>query len=69
MIKNRGVRGSIHHNSKLSEMEVRDIFARAETEPYKIIANDYDIHHHTVSNIRNGFRWKHLGLCERKKRG
>lgn len=65
MKKNRGVRGALHHNSQLSEAEVRDIFARGATEPYKVIANEYGIHHHTVSNIRNGFRWKHLNLKNR----
>ena len=67
MRKKSGVRGAVHPNSQLSEMEVRDIFARAETEPYKVIANEYGIHHHTVSNIRNGFRWKHLGLLDKAK--
>lgn len=69
MKKKSGVRGEDHGNCKLTEAQVRDIFVRADTTRYKILAREYNIHIHTVSGIRGGLRWRHLNLRNMSKDG
>lgn len=63
-MKKSGVRGEDHGSAKLTRWQVKDIFERADYEPHKVIAREYKIHPHTVSNIRCGMRWKHLNLSQ-----
>jgi hypothetical protein len=69
MKKKRGARGEAHFNSKLTEEQVKDIFARADTTRHKILAREYNIHPTTVAGIRGGLRWRHLNLKNTKEDG
>jgi hypothetical protein len=67
--KKPGNEGEAHGSAKLTTWQVKDIFERADYEPHKKLAREYNIHPHTVSNIRGGRRWKHLNLKNMSKGG
>lgn len=69
MKKKSGARGEDHGSCKLTESQVRDIFARADTTRHKILAREYNVHPTTISGIRGGFRWRHLNLRNMSKDG
>lgn len=54
--------GSSHPQSKLTESDVRDILSRVGgDETQKEIAEDHGIAHTTVSMIKSGDLWPHVG--------
>ena len=64
----RGVRGEQHTNCKLKTWQIEKIFKRAnEGEKQAALAMEFGVNQQTISAIKLGKRWKHLGLCERKK--
>lgn len=69
MKKKSGNNGEAHGMSRLNKWQVKDIFERADYEPHKVLAKEYKIHPHTVTNIKGGRRWKHLNLKNMKKDG
>lgn len=69
MKKKSGARGEAHGSCKLTESQVRDIFARADTTRHKILAREYNIHPTTVTNIKGGLSWRHLNLMNMSKDG
>jgi len=54
--------GESHHNSKLSEDEVREIHKLCKTTntPHKEIGQIYGVSGATVGKINTGDSWKHL---------
>lgn len=67
MKKKTGAEGEKHGMARLTRWQVKDIFDRADYEPHKLLAREYKIHPHTVTNIRGGLRWKHLNLRNMSK--
>ena len=54
--------GGSHPSSKLTESDVRDILRRLEGgETGRSIANEYDVSDATISMIKNGDNWTHVG--------
>lgn len=57
------VQGERHHNKKLTETQVREIFRRAwAAEDQHALAREFGIGNSNVSMIRKGHAWKHLKL-------
>ena len=56
------VRGESHKLSKLTEENVREIRSRLTGgENQRVIAADFGVHRHTVSDIKLGKTWGHVG--------
>jgi hypothetical protein len=53
-------RGERVHTAKLTDAQVRVIFA--DTRPTAEVARDFGVHPDTIRQIRNGEKWRHLGL-------
>jgi hypothetical protein len=60
--KGRQASGEAHGRAKLTEEQVRQIFA--DSRSAKLVAADFGIHRNKVYEIRSGIAWKHLGLCQ-----
>lgn len=57
----RALLGERHHQSKLTEKQVRDIRARlAHGEGGSALAREYKVTPTTISNIRHRYSWAHL---------
>jgi len=64
----RGVRGEQHGNCKLKSWQIRQIFKRAnDGEKQEALANEFGINQRTISAIKLGKRWKHLGLVKNEQ--
>jgi hypothetical protein len=63
-----GVRGEQHANHKLKEWQIRQIFKRAnDGEKQEALAIEFGINQRTISAIKLGKRWKHLGLVKNEQ--
>lgn len=64
--KGRHAHGSGHGRAKLTEEQVRVIYARVviDGELPDVVASDYEITGPTVRDIARGKNWKHLGLAQ-----
>jgi hypothetical protein len=56
--RGRVPKGEDAHNVVLTEPQVREIFS--DPRPYAAIATEYGVHTQTISDIKNGYTWKHI---------
>lgn len=61
-------KGETHAMSKLTESQVKEIFAERTKVSIKVRADKYGVHKATVSAIDNGYSWSHVtGASPQKK--
>lgn len=58
MSRGRQPKGSIHSNSRLTEAQVKNV--KFSTEKGSTLAKIYGVSQVTISQIRNGLRWRHV---------
>lgn len=60
-----GTRGAQHHNCRLREGQVREIYRRATAgEKQMALAAEFKVGQQIISAIKCGTRWRHLGLVK-----
>jgi len=63
-----GVRGEQHANHRLKVSQVIEIFNRANNgERQSKLARKFKVNQRTISAIKLGKRWKHLGLVKNEQ--
>lgn len=61
ILKNKGVKGSMHGQAKLKESQVKKIYSLIQGKtPYSTIAKTFSVSTATICNIKKGLVWGHI---------